>query len=73
MYHRLFWRYIVNCADIYAGGKDPSWTVPARHPGPENSTIKIQYKDCFFGLQKGKFDAAQTNIPNHYPEQKVSL
>ena len=37
MYHRLFWRYIVNCADIYAGGKDPSWIVPARHPDPENS------------------------------------
>ena len=35
MYRRLFWGHIVNCADIYAGGKDPSWTVPARHPGPE--------------------------------------
>ena len=37
MYHRLFWRHIVNCADIYAGGKDLGWTVPARHPDPENS------------------------------------
>jgi hypothetical protein len=38
----------VNCADIYAGGKDPSWTVPARHPGPGNSKITNSVQKLVF-------------------------